>query len=248
MALIWQCERGGTRYEVRRHGSTVRLVSDGVFHSAYNARTGLTGRVWDLLLVAAFAAPEPPRRILVLGTGGGTALLQYRRFLDPEQLIGVDYDPVHLKIARRFFGVTQACARLVQADAREWVRRWDGPRFDLVVEDLYGHAAGSPQRTVPMDARWARALERLLTDQGVLAVNFISTADLAACAQLTLPGLRSRYESILRLRVPRDENALAVFCRRKTTAAEVRRRLRGAPRFEMRSVRNHPCYMIRTLC
>lgn len=248
MTLLWRSEQRGTRYEVRRHGSTVRLHSDGVFHSAWNARTGITGRVWDLLLVAGFAAAERSARVLVLGIGGGTALLQYRRFLDPRVLVGVDLDPMHLHIARRFFRVHEARARIAVADARDWVRRWRGPPFDLVVDDLFGHAGGSPERAVPMDGAWARALDRLVARNGVLAANFVSSRDLSACAQLRLPDLASRYASVLRLQAPRDENAVAVYCRRRTTPAELRARVRAVPGLDDRRNACRLAYTARTVC
>jgi hypothetical protein len=232
--VLWRLDSGGTRYEVRSHGATRRLFSDGVFHSAWNPRTGLTGRAWDLFLVAAFALPAPPARILVLGIGGGTALLQYRRFFDPAVLVGVDLDAVHIEVARRFFGLDQAHVELVEADARAWVAGWRGEPFDLVVDDLYGHGSGRPERAVPMSVEWAAALERLVAPGGALAANFISVAELNACAQLRLPTARAAYATGFRLRGPRDENAIGVFCRGATTAAAIRARLREIPALDDR--------------
>lgn len=226
MAVLSRIEAGGTRYEVRSHGATRRLVSDGVFHSAWNPRTGLTGRVWDLFLAAAFTRATPARRILVLGTGAGTALLQCRRFLDPETLVGVDLDPVHLEIGRRFFGLDEAGAELCEADARRWVAEWQGPPFDLVVDDLYGHRAGEPERAVPMTEAWASALAGLLAPGGALVANFISLAELRGCAQVRLASARREYGSGFCVRGPRDDNAVGVFCRGPSSAGETRNRLR----------------------
>lgn len=226
MALLWRLDTDGTRYEVRSHGATRRLFSDGVFHSAWNPRTGLTGRAWDLFLAAAFTLPAPPRRIAVLGIGGGTALLQYRRFIDPETLIGIDLDPVHIQVGRQFFGLDEAGIELVHADARDWVASWSGPPFDLVVDDLYGHGTGEPRRAVPMTAQWAAALDRLVAPHGALVANFISVDELNDCAQLRVPEARAAYACAFRFRGHRDENAIAAFCREPTTAAQVRRRLR----------------------
>ena len=100
MAMLWQRELGGTRYQVRTAGATRRLYTDGVFHSAYNPRQVLTGGVWDLFLVGALLRPpETVQRVLLLGVGAGTALLQFRRVLDPQVLIGVDLDMVLLLVA-----------------------------------------------------------------------------------------------------------------------------------------------------
>jgi hypothetical protein len=234
VALLWRLDSGGTRYEVRGHGATRRLLSDGVFHSAWNPRAGLTGRVWDLFLVAAFALGTPPARILVLGAGAGTALLQYRRYVDPAVLIGIELNPVHLEAGRRFFGLADARAELIEADAHAWVAGWSGPPFDLVVDDLYGHSAGTPNRAAPMTRAWADALRRLVAPGGALAVNFISSRELMACAQLASPRGRTGYASGFRLQGPRDHNAVAVFCRAATTAAQTRERLRRTPALDDR--------------
>lgn len=226
MAILLRLDAGGSRYEVRGHGATRRLWSDGVFHSAWNPRRGLTGRVWDLFLAAAFTLATPARRILVLGTGAGTALLQYRRFVDPETLIGVDLDPVHIDIGRRFFGLDEAGAELFEADARRWVAEWQGPPFDLVVDDLYGHRAGEPERAAPMTVEWASALSRRVAPGGALVANFISLAELRSCAQLRLPRIRAGYASGFCVQGPRDDNAVGVFCRAPASAGETRGRLR----------------------
>lgn len=247
VAVLWRLDSGGTRYEVRSHGATRRLLSDGVFHSAYNFRTGLTGRAWDLFLPAAFALAVPPRRILVLGIGAGTALLQYRRFIDPVTLVGVDLDPVHLDIGQRFFGLEDAGAKLHEADARDWVAGWAGPTFDLVVDDLYGHVAGEPERAVPMTGAWAQALSRLLAPGGALAANFISVEELGRSAQLRSASSRAGYASGFRLQGPRDDNAVAVFCRDRTTPAAIRRRLRRNPALDDRRRSCLLRYRIRTL-
>jgi SAM-dependent methyltransferase len=245
--VLWRLDSGGTRYEVRSHGATRRLFSDGVFHSAWNPRTGLTGRTWDLFLPAAFTLAAPPRRVLVLGIGAGTALLQYRRFIDPVTLIGVDLNPIHVEVGRRFFGLGDAGAELHVADARDWVAGWAGPPFDLVVDDLYGHGTGEPERAVPMTGAWAAALSRLVAPGGALVANFISTGELGRCALLRSATSRAGYASGFRLQVPADDNAVAAFCRAHTAPADVRRRLRRIPGLDERRRDCRLRYSIRTL-
>jgi spermidine synthase len=190
---------------------------------------------------------EPPRRILVLGIGAGTALLQYRRFIDPDVLVGVDLDPLHIEIGRRFFGLDEAGAQLFEADARHWVADWSGPPFDLVVDDLYGHEDGEPQRGVPMNAAWAAALARLVSPGGTLVANFISGRELQGCAQLRASRSRASYASGFRLWGPRDHNAVGVFCRRATSAAATRERVRRVPGLDDRHRRCALSYTMRKL-
>jgi predicted membrane-bound spermidine synthase len=240
-------DSGGTRYEVRSHGATRRLFSDGVFHSAWNPRTGLTGRAWDLLLAAAFAPVRRPRRILVLGAGAGTILLQYRRFIDPVALVAVDRDPLHLEIGYRHFGLGDAAATIHLADARDWVAGWTGPAFDLVVEDLYGHRAGAAERAVPVDRAWVKTLSRLVAPGGALVANFTSLAALKSCAPVRFTVARAGYPSGFMLRGPLDHNAVALFCRERTTPAAIRARLREVPGLDDRRRGCRLRYQARTL-
>jgi spermidine synthase len=247
VAVLLRIDSDGTRYEVRSHGATRRLFSDGVFHSAWNPRTGLTGRAWDLLLAAAFAPARRPQRILVLGAGAGTVLLQYRRFLDPVALVAVDRDPLHLEIGNRYFGLAAAAATLHLADARDWVADWTGPAFDLVVEDLYGHRAGEAERAVPVDRAWVKTLSRLVAPGGALVANFTSLAALKACAPVRSTAARAGYPSGIMLRGPLDHNAVAVFCRERTTPAALRARLREVPGLDDRRRSCRLRYQARTL-
>ena len=81
MSIVWEQVQGGTRYQVRRAGGSLRLYTNGVLHSQYNAARPLTGSVWDLLTVPAFLlAPGAVQRVLVLGIGGGAVIQQLRRF------------------------------------------------------------------------------------------------------------------------------------------------------------------------
>jgi spermidine synthase len=247
VAVLLRIDSGGTRYEVRSHGATRRLFSDGVFHSAWNPRTGLTGRAWDLLLAAAFAPARRPQRILVLGAGAGTVLLQYRRFIDPVALVGVDRDPVHLQIGQGYFGLAAAGAMLHLADARDWVAGWAGAPFDLVVEDLYGHRAGEAERALQVDRAWVKKLSRLVAPGGALVANFTSLAALNACAPVRSTAARAGYPSGFMLRGPLDHNAVAVLCRERTTPVALRARVRELPGLDDR---RHGCrlrYQVRTL-
>src|SRR5690606_38618268 len=156
MALIWSKRHGNVNYEVRSAGNTRRLYSNGVFHSSYNPSRAITGGVWDLLMMPAFLYPPGAiRRVLLLGVGGGTVIRQLQAFVRPREIVAVDLDPVHLDVARRFFGVRGEDARLVHADAREWLDA-DDSRYDLVIDDLFGERDGEPVRAVTADAAWCR--------------------------------------------------------------------------------------------
>lgn len=232
VALLWHKNVAGTRYEVRSAGQTRRLYTDGVFHSQYSPAQPVTGGVWDLLLLPAFFLPPAARlrRVLLLGVGGGAVIRQLKHFLDPPSIVGVELNPVHLSVARRFFGVRPAHAELHLADARRWMARYDGPPFDYIIDDLYGEQDGEPVRAVAATVRWAETLLRHLAPQGVLASNFVSARELRESAYQASTRVRRRYATAFQLSTPQNENAVGVFVRATgASAGGLRQRLAGIP-------------------
>lgn len=251
MALLWHRMVAGTRYEVRSAGRARRLYTDGVFHSQYNPAQPVTGGVWDLLLLPAFFLPAGAvQRVLVLGVGGGAVIRQLQHFLQPNTIEGVELNPVHLTIARRFFGVHPAHASLYLADARRWMSEYAGPPFDYIIDDLYGERDGEPVRAVAATVRWAEALLRHLAPQGVLVTNFVSSCELRESAYCASARVRRRFTKAFRLSTPQNENAVGAFVRAPAaSAAALRRRLGEIPALDpaRRSCRLRYCIQRLTL-
>lgn len=238
MAIIWSRERDGVRYEVRNAGRTRRLYTDGVFHSSYNPTQPLTGGVWDLLMMPAFLYPPGAiQRVLLLGVGGGTVIRQLREFVRPREIVAVDLCAEHLYVARRFFGVVGPDVRLVEADARDWVRR-DRTRYDLVIDDLFGGIGGEPQRAIAADVEWCERLAARTARDGALAINCLSPSELAQTGLLTDADLRQRFPGRFQLRAGRDQNAVGLFLPRPVQAGELRRNLAAVPGLNPRRERH----------
>ncbi len=230
MAILWQHWEGDRHYEVRGAGRTRRLYTNGVLHSQYNPAQPVTGNIWDLFLLAGLCLPAGGAgRVLMLGVGGGAGIQLLRHHLIPERIVGVDLDPVHLTVARRFFGVRGRDVELIRADAAAWLATYRGPRFDLIVDDLFGEADGQPRRAVDVDEQWSACLLGRLADEGVLAVNFTSTRELKRSALINVRALRRRFGDVLALKTPQNENSVGVFLRGVATAAALRARIRSLP-------------------
>jgi spermidine synthase len=230
MAILWSRQEGDSRYEVRSAGNTRRLYTNGVFHSQYNPKQPVTGSVWDLLLLPAFFLPPGSvRRVLVLGVGGGAVIRQLNHFLQPERIVGVELNPVHLEVAREFFDVEAANVELHQADARWWLKRYRGEPFDMIIDDIFSDADGEPQRAVAADGPWMRVLLKQLTPHGVLVCNFGSVQELKACACFTQAAVGRQFARAFQLTTPLYENAIGAFLRQPSESAVLRQRLRGVP-------------------
>lgn len=220
MAVVWQKRRGNRYYKVTKAGASVRLYTNGVFHSQFNPNNPAGGNIWDLLFVPALMHPTPHalKRVLVLGVGGGAVIRQLNCFLAPQHIVGVELDPVHLQVARRYFKVTQPNVELVQAEAREWLSSYRGPRFDLIIEDLFTDAESpdgtiEPLRAIAADEAWFKLLDRRLSNRGVLVMNFESSTSLRQSDWRSIMGSDKTFASALRLSHTGYENTIGVFLR-----------------------------------
>jgi spermidine synthase len=248
MSIVWQKYADGVDYQVRSAGRTLRLYTNGVFHSQYNPARPVTGSVWDLLLLPAFFyQPGELRRILVLGVGGGAVIQNLRRFVQPQQIVGVELNPVHLSVAERFFGVHGDDVQLVEADAIEWVRQYHGPAFDLIIDDLFGEVGGEPQRAIFADSQWVRSLLAMLTGDGIIVSNFASQLELGVSAYVAQPACRNRFVSGFSLTTSQNYNNVGAFLRRPASTRQLRERLTEIPELNPRRRSNGLTYRIRTL-
>ena len=190
--ILESFERDGTRYEVRAHGRSVRLYTNGVFHSQWNEERPFAGGVWDCLsLPVLYREPATVRRVLVLGVGGGAVLRQLALLLPDAHLTGIELEGAHLDVARRRFGLGAleagagageggVTATLVEADAVRWLdapAADDAGPFDLVVDDLYGHGAGAPVRAVPLEPDWVGRVVARLAPDGLYVANAVEPAE-----------------------------------------------------------------------
>jgi len=176
MALLWRSKSSDGSYEVRSAGRTVRLYTNGVFHSQWNPTRPLGNAIWDLMVLAGFpvsaARAGEPLRVLLLGVGGGAVVRQLHQLFTIDTVVGIEIDPTHIEIANRWFGIAKLpSVTLVQADAVDWVKNYKGPGFDLVIDDLFGHATTDVCRAVPFTRRWAKQLVALLEPDGAVVAN-----------------------------------------------------------------------------
>ena len=230
MALLWSHREDGSLYQVRAAGSSRRLYTDGVLHTQYNPRRIATGSVWDLLWLPVFFGPAPRvERALVLGVGAGAVIRQLDTLFQPREIVGVENNPVHLQVAREFFGVTAKMAALHLSDASEFVYRYRGVGFDLVIDDLFSASGGIPRRAVLCDHHWMKQLVRHLADDGVLCVNFADRWEFRTAPFSAWFGSNRRFCSAFELRSPGTENVVAAMLPCRADPASLRAHLRGTP-------------------
>lgn len=223
MPVLWETDVGGTVYSVRSHGATIRLYSNGVFHSQWNPDRPFNGGIWDCLsLPVLYRPPEHTKRILLLGLGGGAVVNQLSSLIPYDHLTAVEIDAVHIDIAQRWFDVDDDRVDLVHDDAIAWVSRYSGKRFDLIIDDLFGHDEGQPVRAAPLSAEWIDLLRLHLVDEGLLIVNSVDSRQLKTAAS-TFADIGFRHG--FRWTLPSYENAIGVFCQQNLRARDWSRHL-----------------------
>lgn len=218
MSTLWETYRAGTHYSVRTAGRSVRLYSNGVFHSQWNPHRPFAGAVWDCLsLPALYRPPQQCKRVLLLGLGGGAGVRQLQTLVNFDYLKAIEIDPVHISIARRWFGINSKKISIVNADAIDWLHNYEGEGFDLVIDDLFGHDDNEPMRAQPLNSKWVTALKRVLNADGIVVTNCITRGELVQAAPVFS---RAGFVQGYRWSLPEYENAIGVFFTRPVQANE----------------------------
>lgn len=223
MAIEWYKKTNSSYYEVRSAGATRRLYTNKVFHSQYNPKKIVQGGIWDLLYLPAFCFTEDKiQRVLVLGVGGGTVLQQLHRYIMPRKITGIELNSVHLIVAKKFFGLKHRSFELIEADAIAWIKNYKGEKFDLIIDDLFGHHNGVADRVISVNKDWSATLLKQLSQDGMLIVNFGSNAEMKNSALIAYKKLFNQFKSVFRLSLSQYENAIGVFSKSKANEKAMR--------------------------
>ncbi len=218
MGVLWERQHGDTIYSVRSAGNTVRLYTNGVFHSQWNENKPFAGAIWDCLsLPVLYRAPEHCENIVMLGLGGGAGIRQLQRLVPFKNLLAVEIDAVHISIAEHWFGVRDETIKLVHKDAIRWMRRTRPRQVDLLIDDLFGHSGGEPQRAQPIEDKWVRQLWNALSPTGVLVVNCISRTEFKKSLGVFE---RVGFAQGFRWTLPEYDNAIGVFLKQPVKSSD----------------------------
>jgi spermidine synthase len=162
-----------SRVEVRhgRNGRALRI--NGTFASWYQPGRACTGSVWDALVAPLLLLPRSRRRsVLILGLGGGSAARVVRALAPRAEIVGVELDPEVVRAAREHFDLDQLGVRVVEGDARSYLRR-TRRRFDAVFEDVFVGTARTIRKPEWLPAPGLARAARHVARGGLLVSNTI---------------------------------------------------------------------------
>lgn len=238
MALVWQLSENSVKYEVRSAGNSVRLYTNGVFHSQYNPNLLFTGAIWDALSLPSIFTEILPKKILVLGVGGGTAIHQFNRLLPAKELTGVEINPVHLRIAKKYFGLHLPELTLLREDAVAYMKS-HVRTYDFILDDIFLEGDNNPYKPIGETGEWLSLLCKRLSANGILVQNHLSNSDASASVNIHRKFLRKHFASGLRLNVPHYENGVLAFFKTRVSPREARARAKQIIRksFELKETR-----------
>ncbi len=226
LAVIYSKRIGGTHYEVRTAGATRRLYTNGAFHTQFSTKHLFTGAVWDLLTLPVLCRERPPRKVLILGVAGGTAIHQLQVLSDAPEMTGIELDKMHIQLARSHFSLSYPNLTLVHADAKQWLQQVD-EEFDCIIDDIFLHGELDPERPVALDQNWFRLLKAHLKKDGLLIQNHIDLQSAKRAAGHMKQG------TILGLETQKYENLVLGWFRKgppaKDLTAEMNRKLDAMP-------------------
>lgn len=176
--LYEKASQSGTLYVTQEDDGlrTLRFEKDGARQSV--AKPGDPAHLempYQRVALAGLALCGEPRRILVVGLGGGV-LPGFLHVHYPQAVIdAVEIDPQVVDVAKEFFGFREdARMRAHVGDGREFIERARESSYDLIVLDAFG-ARGVPRRLATLE--FLRAVRRALAPGGVAIGNLWKGAE-----------------------------------------------------------------------
>jgi hypothetical protein len=169
--------KGKSKLQITCEGPIKALSFDGVYYqSKVNVDNPLTGHCEYIeLFLQALLFNREPKKILMLGLGGGSAQRLFHYYCPEARILTVEVDPEVVRIAREHFFFDDTKLPVVISDARDYLER-AGTRFDMIIQDTFV----SKRRTVFIpDHLASREFFQLVRDRltsfGVFAINTLGT-------------------------------------------------------------------------
>lgn len=128
--------------------------------------------------MASLLLNPSPKRILIIGLGGGTLPMAMRDLLPEAQIETVEIDEAVVRVAKEYFGfVEDQNNRAITQDARVFGKRaaLRGREFDLIILDAF-NGEYIPEHL--MTVEFLREMRSLLSDDGVLVANTFASSRL----------------------------------------------------------------------
>ena len=130
------------------------------------------------MMMAALYLNPSPRRVLIIGLGGGTLPRAMQQLFPEAKIDTVEIDPAVVRVAGKYFGFFPGPrTEVFEEDGRVFAKRMarQGLRYDLVMLDAFDHDY-IPEHMLTRE--FLLEVKSLLTPEGVLAANTFASSKL----------------------------------------------------------------------
>ena len=130
------------------------------------------------MMMAALLLNPEPRRVLIVGLGGGTLAMALAELFPEATIDGIEIDPAVVRVAEQFFGFDPGPTITVhEQDARVFTKRalLRNASYDLIMLDAF-NGDYIPEHL--MTKEYLEETKQLLAPNGVLVANTFSISDL----------------------------------------------------------------------
>lgn len=136
--------------------------------AGYADRPGELTLAYTKATMAALAVVPAPKRVCIIGLGGGSMAMFLRHVLPEVQIDAVELDPAVVDVAKKYFGfVEDAKLKVHVGDGRAFIEKTDA-KYDVIFLDAYG-ADYIPYSLATVE--FLRAVRARLAEGGVVSAN-----------------------------------------------------------------------------
>ena len=131
-----------------------------------------------MMLAGTLFTQDDPRRILIIGLGGGSIPTALRTLLPKAQVEVVEIDPAVTQVAKRYFSFNDdAPTHVTEVDGRVFVKRAvrEARQYDAILLDAFDHEY-IPEHLLTQE--FLQEVKSLLAPHGVIVANTFSSSKL----------------------------------------------------------------------
>ncbi len=148
-----------------------------------------------LLMTSLLVIPQP-KRILIIGLGGGTMSNTLTELFPQSQIDNVEIDPAVIKVARNYFGFFENDnVKTYNQDGRIFIKRalLKKQQYDWIILDAF-NGDYIPEHL--MTKEFLQETKSLLSDEGVLSANTFSLSKLYAHESATYKAIFGHFYQV----------------------------------------------------
>jgi spermidine synthase len=160
-----------------------------------NDRARLVFDYTKMMLASLYLGPSP-KRVLVIGLGGGTLPDALMRLYPEMDMDVVEVDAAVIRVAQRYFDFRPGTnVHVFEEDGRVFVKRAgrSGVKYDLVLLDAFDHEY-IPEHMLTRE--FLQEIKAVMQPEGVLAANTFSTSRLYAHESATYEAVFGRFYNL----------------------------------------------------